>query len=48
MRKPKPVQSKRPQQRKPDDLSRCLMPLVADQTLIAVWSSACRVGSLQV
>jgi transposase len=37
MRKPKPLQSKRPQQqRKPNDLSRCLAPLVADETLIAV------------
>jgi transposase len=37
MQKPKSVQSKRQQrQRKPNDLSRCLVPLVADETLIVV------------
>ncbi len=37
MQKPKALQSKRPQRRrKPNDLSRCLVPLVADETLIAV------------
>lgn len=38
MRKPRQSEPRqcKPQQRKADDLSRCLMPLIADQTLIAV------------
>ena len=38
MRKPRQSEPRRckPQQRKADDLSRCLMPLIADQTVIAV------------
>jgi hypothetical protein len=38
MRKPRQSEPRqcKPQQRKADDLSRCLMPLIADQTLIVV------------
>jgi hypothetical protein len=38
MRKPRQSEPRqcKPQQRKADDLSRCLLPLIADQTLIAV------------